>query len=64
MSLSKQNFHYNEYISSITNFCKKNLKTKKKKIFLTFTPQKILNILNLCRKIKKKINEIKFYEKI
>ena len=32
MSLSKQNFHYNEYISSITNFVRK-LKDKEKKIF-------------------------------
>lgn len=64
MSLSKQNFHYNEYISSITNFVRKLKDKEKKNIFLRPHPSENTKYFkSVSQKLKKEINEIKFYEK-
>ena len=64
MSLSKQNFHYNEYISSITNFVRKLKDKEKKNIFLRPHPSENTKyVKSVSQKLKKEINEIKFYEK-
>ena len=64
MSLSKQNFHYNDYILSINNFIRKLKYNEKKNIFLRPHPSENIKYFKpVARVLKKENNIIKFHKK-
>tara|TARA_B100000886_G_C20408698_1_gene485993 strand:- start:864 stop:1964 length:1101 start_codon:yes stop_codon:yes gene_type:complete len=64
MSLSKQNFHYDDYILSINKFIKKLKDKEKNNIFLRPHPSENIKYHKpVSRDLKKENNTIKFYNK-
>ena len=64
MSLSKQNFHYDDYILSINKFIKKLKNKEKNNIFLRPHPSENIKYHKpVSRDLKKENNMIKFYNK-